>query len=233
MITGRIFKNKFAADLNSIYYGGDSNIGIYFDTIRLHQFLKSLHTKIQQDNIAILDDIKGESPEIQSSMLNQIDIDNTLYYFPDLLLKSVLLISYSILETKLKEICCLIGTEYGLKDYVKYRHKATGKCDLMAPKEYLSVVVKADISGVDKLWLDLFNYKEIRKAILHKGSEISQEVIPEVFKSDPNISFANGVVTIMDPKFIEVYIDKIDNLFSNLVKSFNDQFNLVEIISTK
>lgn len=228
MIRGRIFLNEFAADLNQIFDGDASSFGVHYDKFRLMQFVTTVNSKIEEDNKKILESVSHEDEEVAASILSQFHYDNSLHHFKDLLLKSIFVISYSLVEKRLFDTCIICGKHYPITDFKKFRKKHGQLSDLIIPQEYLKDQMKIDFHLIINEWDMLLNYQEVRKVIVHKGSEIEETQKLSFFSKDPFLSLEDNFLKIIDEKFVENFLDLSSDFQLKLVHTINTQLNLVK-----
>jgi len=101
MFEARTFLNPFSIELNDCNENDED--GVYITVKRFEQFICNLEKKIGEDNGRILIEIQKEESDIAISMLNQLDVSNSIHYFNDTILKSFVVSIYSFFEYKLQE----------------------------------------------------------------------------------------------------------------------------------
>jgi len=226
MFQARTYKNEFAKELNDVY-----DYGAYFEAIRLQQFVSTIDIKINEDNEKIISDLAGEDPDVKTSILSQIDVSNSLFSFHDMLFKSLLITTYSLLENRLKEICNICANHNALPKYSTLRkNKYSSFTDLSAPKEYFIDELKIDFHEIEDLWNGLKKYTIVRKSIIHYNCEIDPSEFLKYFESDKNIIIEDdGHIEILDKIFVIKFVKDSVNLLQSLIELINKKFELVKI----
>ena len=233
MFQGRKFLSPFGAELNLIYDGTADNIGVIYDDIRLKQFLSTIDKKIESDNNDILESLKYENPDVYASMAKQLDYDNSLFHFKDLLFKSVLLIAYSLLEKRLTEICFVFSKYNSKSDFKKFRKKYGHISDIEIPKKYLKEEMNVCLDTIESDWNAIGEFRVIRKLIVHDASEIDDISKVSFFHKDPDISLDDGHLKIVNRNFVLRFLNLSKCVLEKLIKTINVQFNHVKHISSK
>ncbi len=217
-------KNDFAIELNDIF---DSPDGIYFETLRLRQFIDTINKKIDADNDIIISELQKEEPDVYLSMSQQPNIDCSLNYFQNILLRSIFITSYTILEHRLRDICIVCSKHKVDNDYNKYRKAHPRSSDLIAPKEFLETKLQLNLGDLNDIWVSLKDYHKLRKLIIHGHSEIEIIKLTKLIdtKSSKQLLENNG--NEWDKLFVLEFIDKSYYLLDSLIKLLNTEYNLV------
>jgi len=228
MITVITYKSQFGIDLNTIVNGDSAETGLVYDKLRLKQFLATFDKKINEDNLQFIESVKNEEEEIRLSMLSQFDVDNSLYYFKDILLKSIFISSYSMLESRLIKTCEICMQHNDILPYKIFRNKKGNWNGFKIAIDYLATEMKINTSTLVADLDTILKYKEIRKAIVHYGSVIDESKTVGFFSKDEGISINDGLITINDRKFVEKFIDLSCDFISRLIAIMIIQLELIE-----
>ena len=224
MFKGRTFKNDFAIELNDIF---DSPDGIYFETLRLKQFINTINNKIIDDNDIIISELQKEDPDVYLSMIQQPNIDCSLNYFQNILLRSIFITSYTALEHRLRDICIVCSKHKKDKDYLRYRKTHSHSSDLIAPKEFLETELHLDLGDLNAFWVSLKDYHKLRKLIIHGHSEIEVVKLTKLIESKFSKQLLENNGNDWNKLFVLEFIDKSYYLLDSLIQLLNTEYNLV------
>ena len=224
MFRGRTLNNDFAIELNNIF---DSPDGIYFETLRLRQFIDTINKKIIDDNNLITSELQKEDYDVYYSMSQQPHIDCSLNYFQNILLRSIFITTYTMLEHRLRDICIVCSKHKKDKDYLKYRKTHPHSSDLIAPKEFFETELHLDLGDLNVFWVSLKDYHKLRKLIIHGHSETEIIKLTKLIgtKSSKQLLENNG--NDWNKLFVLEFIDKSYYLLDNLIRLLNAEYNLV------
>ncbi len=223
MFRGRTLKNDFAIELNNIF---DSPDGIYFETLRLQQFIDTIQNKITDDNDIIISELQKENPYVYLSMIQQPQIDCSLNYFQNILLRSIFITSYTMLEHRLRDICVICG-KYKGQDYVKYWNKNKSKNNLLVTKGFLEDTLKLNLGLLVGAWKKLEDYHQLRKSIIHGHNEKKIIQLGELIDAESHLELLDNGGRDWNKLFVIDFIDKSYYLLDNLIKFLNKEYNLV------
>lgn len=228
MFTIITYKSQFGIDLNTIVDGDSSETGLIYDKLRLEQFLTAFDKRIDEDNLQFLESVKNEEEEIRLSMLSQFDIDNSLYYFKDILLKSIFIASYSMFENRLIKTCEICTQHNQIVPYKTFRKKKGRLSEIEIAVDYLATEMKISTNALFKDLDIILKYKEIRKALVHYGSMIDESKKDGFLPKDNGLEINDGIISITERKFVESFIDLSCDFISRLIEIMNIQLELIE-----
>lgn len=223
MFKGRTFKNDFAIELNDIF---DSPDGIYFETLRLKQFINTINNKIIDDNDIIISELQKEDPDVYLSMIQQPNVDCSLNYFQNILLRSIFITSYTALEHRLRDICIVCG-KYKGENYQEYRKKNGNKNDLLAPKSFLEDNLKLNLGLLVDAWGKLEDYHKLRKLIIHGHNENKILKLIQLINIKCKFELLENGGRDLNKLFVIDFIDKAYYLLDELIKFLNSEYNLI------
>lgn len=228
MFTQITYKNKFGIDLNTIVHGDAMESGLLFDKLRLKQFLATFEDRINEDNLQFLEAVKNEKEDIRLSILSQFNIDNSLNYFKDLLLKSVFISSYAMFENRIIKTCEICMQHNDIVPYKTFRKKKGNLSEFETAVAYLGSEMKINTNTLLPDINILLEFKDIRTAIIHRGSEIDISKLYKFSFKDSGLVNNDGILKFNNRKFVEKFIDLSCDFICRIIEKMNIELELVE-----
>jgi hypothetical protein len=227
MFEVRTYKNIFAEKLNLIFDGYTNDSGIFYDQLLLSDFLAFNYIKIEENKEAILKSVGDETEDVRSSILQQIDNSNVLWNFNDLLYKSVFLLSFSILDKKMRDVCLTCCIHNNLLELRKFKARNNKDKDLLIYRKYLESEMKVNFTELTERFDALLKFVDIRNCIVHSNSEIRSNNNLSYFKDWSTISVNEDYLYIKKKEFVLYFIEKMFEFLKALLDSMNYQFELI------
>lgn len=147
--------------------------------------------------------------------------------FSSLLNNSFLIMSYSIFERKLFEICAYCRDE---ENEQKTVNDMSSRSHIDKCRKYLENIIGVNLSNVQNEWLIIKNYKEIRNSIAHNNGVVKEKVseqkeFREFLRSNNYTTYdiASRTVSIESIKFISDFTELIKEYISKLLHEIANQ----------
>jgi hypothetical protein len=229
MIVGRRFVNDFSSALNSC--NEDVDDGVYFTIRRFYQLLDSLNNGVDNFNKAIIDEISGENEDIALSILNQEHVVNNMYFFKDMIAKSLVVSIYSYLEFKLGYFAKIVddNLQNDLKIRLKYYESIHYINKVKSYHIFFLENVIPELSNYKNIFEDLVLLSFIRNCIVHKNSS-SIELRKKIKNIDrfKSIELNGDTFRIINDGDLIYFIDKIEFYLGLIISLTNRKFSLIE-----
>ena len=217
----RNFINPFSNELNFCYENDED--GVYFTIRRFEQFIYTLEKKIAEDNENILKELEDEDEDVVRSILNQYDVQNSLHYFNDTILKSFIVSIYSYFEHKLKQISEI--SEKYLQPSKNIKNFKNGVSDIEKYNSFLCSEIIPDLISLDLDFQKIKKWKELRRLIVHYNSIIDGSNLD--LSTYNSINDEYGVIKITDNKDILDLLNQIEIYLKAVITLINDKYKLV------
>jgi hypothetical protein len=200
------------------------------------EIIANLNYKKAYEDVAAEDESNRHSYASHISGLDQLthsyheDIENiNVKYFDffDLYSKTLLTALYSIVESKLKEICKIVSNDFGLK--IKYDH-LDARDYLNTSFVYLELVSQINIDTLKPYLSKLKNIQHVRNKIIHSESKFNegdQKAINELVKNSNGalVLHKDNLTSTLKIKKREYILD----LFELIRELFEELIWLVDI----
>lgn len=203
----------------------------------LNETYKKNQDKRNQVYEKVFDEMKGEDEQIRNSYANHVSGLEMLYLenqeekenikkryldFFDLYNKSLMTALYSLIESKLKEICDIIADELAQK--IKYEH-LDSRDYLKASFKYLELVIQVPIISLKPFISKLKNVQFIRNRVIHTESKFTgdnEKTISEIVKKSKGAlelrkNKSTTLLRIKKSQFIFDFFELTRELFEELV----------------
>ena len=226
MFVARTFINPFSIELNDCNENDED--GVYMTVRRFEQFICNLKKKIDEDNERILCEIQKEEKDIAISLLNQLDVSNSIHYFSDTLLKSFIVSIYSFFEHKLNQISLICKRHLKLKTQTKnYAKKVKGANSYIEKYNFLlTSEVIPNLKNYESKFDTIKKWKELRNLIVHNNSIIKSNY-PDI-SSFPTISIVDEVIKIVGDKDVLDFLYLVEAYLKIVVDLTNEKYDLIK-----
>lgn len=202
--------------------------------------------KVNYDQAYADTEVEGEDEQMRHSYANHVSGLEVLYWeyqnekdnitsryldFFDLYCKSLMTALYSLVESKLKEICDIIADDFGQK--IKYEH-LDSRDYLNASINYLDLVIQLPVVSLEPFISKLKDIQFIRNRIIHTQSKFTgdnEKTISEIVKK------SNGALELTTEKSAsKLRLKKTQYIldFFELIREFFEElFWLIDIKQEK
>lgn len=216
---------------------GISSLKSYIEEMeyRLSQQLSSIEARYREET----ENLSAEEAQIVFEYHYEDELHEFQTEFTNILRKSTLISSYSLLEIELKRICLHIEKENSFN--IKYSD-ISGKNGIFKSYHFLKKVAKIDFTNLNKQWSKIQKINKIRNHFVHDDNDIlvqySQSLNPthkeanqtlKAFK-DFDLAIEDKVYTasitdhLNDNKKYDVIVhDKFNKVTLEIIEEFLDQ----------
>ncbi len=230
MFVARTFTNPFSIELNDCNENNED--GVYMTVRRFEQFICSLKKKIDEGNERILFEIQKEENDIAISMLNQLDVSNSVHYFNDTLLKSFTVSIYSFFEHKLNQISLICERHLQLNTQIR-NYAKTGKALNSLIEKYnffLTAEVIPNLINYESKFNTIKKWKELRNLIVHDNSIIrNNEFDITTFSA---IRIEDGVIKLHGDIDVLDFLYLVEAYLKIVIDLTNEKYDLINYSST-
>lgn len=226
MIKIRNFKNEFSGELNECNENKDD--GVYYTIRRFEQFIITIDDKIEQDNREIMEIIKNTDEDFAVSYLSQLDISNSLHYFKDTILKSLIVSVFSYFEFKMNQFSQITEKHVPVKQKIDSFKKIENK--YVSDIEKYNAFIISEIIPELKCFYSEFEqikiWKNIRKPIVHHNSVVNRIKID--FSKFTSFQVYLEKLEIQNNKDILDFLCLIEYYLNTIIELINKKYDLIE-----
>jgi len=183
----------------------------------------------QQDSFnSMIEEQKKKHPNNIEDLIEAYEGQYYQYneFYPATFNNSTLLSLYSLFEFNLKNLCL---TLQNYAQYTKKLDKQSGDNYIQKSKNYLTLVVGLDLTGLDSIWKELDDFRLLRNCIVHNNSNIIKQKKKPITEQNPlyqiiknnlyiKLNETRGTFIISNDKYLLDISERIEKYLITVIK---------------